>query len=220
MDPLGVDIPLYILDRVGRGDTFNDATRSIGEESIRWISYDIEIRAKLQAIWPWIKQIGYHRGGWYSDTWWAKAIQRYFWPRVVPQDARGTFKPPAYVILPEYQTMGIGDIVPDGPPGSAYYEVVDIQEDRLLLLYSTSHFKYVAPQFIYRTRFAPAGAFCWAFILEDLDEDRTRLVSWWQAEVQPREFFFIFKPFVRLVDSVHQREMLKGIKRRVESRAS
>ena len=30
--------------------------------------YQIEIKAEPQDIWPWIQQVGYHRGGWYIDT--------------------------------------------------------------------------------------------------------------------------------------------------------
>ncbi|HSF79792.1 MAG TPA: hypothetical protein VLA49_01075 [Anaerolineales bacterium] len=178
--------------------------------------YEIEIEANPEQIWPWLKQMGYHRGGWYIDTGWDKAIQEHFWPRLVPPEARGTYKPPAIEILPEYQTLDRGDIVPDGPPGSAYYEVVDVQENQLLLLYATSHFNYMAPPFVYKTRFAPRGSFCWAFILEKINESSTRLISWWQAEAQPRSIFLVVNPLIKLIDRLHQREILKGIKRRVE----
>ena len=179
--------------------------------------YDIEIGAKPKVIWPWIKQLGYHRGGWYIDTWWDKVIQEHFWPKVVPEDARGVYEPPAIEILPEYQNLGKGDIVPDGPPGSAFYEVIDCQEDYLLLLYATSHFKYAAPRFLYGTRFEPTGGFCWAFLLQEINDSESRLISWWQAEIQPRTFFLIVKPFFVLIDRVHQKEILKGIKKRAEA---
>jgi hypothetical protein len=184
------------------------------------LCYEIEIGAKPREIWPWIVQMGYHRGGWYIDTWWDRAIQEHFWPRVVPKNARGSFKPPTSEILPEYQSLRIGDSIPDGPPGSAFYEVIDLHADHILLLYSTSHFKYAAPRFVYKTRFAPRGGFCWAFILNELLDGRTKLISWWQAEIYPRKFLFMIKPFFRLLDGVHQREILKGIKRRVENYAS
>jgi len=180
------------------------------------LKYGIEIEAGAHEVWPWIIQVGYHRGGWYIDTWWDQVIQKYFWPKVVPKEARGTYKPPAFEILSEYQSLRTGDIVPDGPPGSAYYEVISIQENQHLLLYATSHFKYMAPQFVYKTRFAPIGCFYWAFILRELHDRRTKLISWWQAEGQPRIIFQIVKPFISLIDRFHQREILKGIKRRAE----
>lgn len=178
--------------------------------------YEIQIQASAQEIWPWIQQVGYHRGGWYIDAWWDKFEQQYFWPAVVPKDARGTYLPPGDQIFPQYQNIQVGDIIPDGPPGSAYYEVVDVVPDQLLLLYATTHFKYMAPQFVYKTRFAPHGAFCWAFILEETSTQHTRLISWWQAEVFPPGYFIFFKPFLYLVDRAHQKQILKGIKRRVE----
>jgi hypothetical protein len=178
--------------------------------------YEIEIGAKPEEIWPWMQQFGYHRGGWYIDTWWDKFEQKYFWPFVVPKEARGTYIPAASKILPEYQNISEGDIIPDGPPGSAFYEVVGVKENRLLLLYATSHFKYVAPQFVYKTKFAPNGAFCWAFIIREIDNDRSRLISWWRTEGYPKAGFILIKPFIKLVDGAHQREILKGIKKRVE----
>jgi hypothetical protein len=178
--------------------------------------YEIEIDGDPQEIWPWILQFGYHRGGWYIDTWWDEFEQKYFWPNVVPKDIRGTYKSPANRILSEYQDLKVGDTIPDGPPGSAYYEVVALEPNRLLQLYATTHLNYMAPQFVYQTRYAPSGAFCWAFIIEQLEGDHSRLISWWRVEVYPKFWFNILKPFLILVDSAHQREILKGIKKRVE----
>ncbi len=113
------------------------------------LRYEIEINGRPGDIFPWIKQVGYHRGGWYIDTWWDEFEQKYFWPNIVPEEARGTYKPAAKEILPEFQTLAVGDIVPDSPPGSAYYEVVDLKENHLLQLYATTHFNYVAPRFVY-----------------------------------------------------------------------
>jgi hypothetical protein len=180
------------------------------------LHYEIEILASPAEIFPWLKQVGYHQGGWYIDTWWDEIEQKYFWPNVVPKEARGTFKPPADEILPGYQNLAVGDIVPDGPPGSAYYEVVDLEENHLLLLYATTHFNYVAPRFVYQTRYAPKGAFCWAFILDQVTEGKTILISWWRAEGYPKLGFYLLKPMLLIIDGLHQREILKGIKKRVE----
>jgi hypothetical protein len=65
------------------------------------LRYEIDIDAKPADIWPWLKQVGYHQGGWYIDTWWDEFEQKYFWPNIVPKEARGTFKPAANEILPE-----------------------------------------------------------------------------------------------------------------------
>lgn len=180
------------------------------------LRHEIRILAPVARIWPWILQLGYHRGGWYIDTWWDRVLQEQFWPRVVPEEARGTYEPPADRILPEYQNLALGDIVPDGPPGSAFYDVVGIEENRLLLLHATSHFKYMAPRFVYRTRLAPAGAFCWAFLLTEMAPGESKLESWWQAEVQPKTVARLLRAPLALVDRAHQRQILRGIKKRVE----
>jgi len=180
------------------------------------LRYEIEINAGSEDIFPWIKQVGYHRGGWYIDAWWDEFEQKYFWPNVVPKDARGTFMPPANEILPEYQEISVGDTVPDGPPGSAYYEVVALEENHLFQLYATTHFNYIAPQFVYKTRYAPHGAFCWAFILDETGVNRTRLTSWWRSEGYPKLGFYLLKPALMIIDGAHQRAILRGIKKRVD----
>ena len=54
----------------------------------------ITIDAPPAAVWPWLVQMGYGRGGWYSYD---------------QLDMRGTS---ATKILPEYQAIAVGDIVP------------------------------------------------------------------------------------------------------------
>jgi hypothetical protein len=186
------------------------------KEPLLNLYYDIDINSAPEDIWPWVQQVGYHRGGWYIDTWWDRFEQKYFWPLIVPKEDRGIYKPASEEILQEYQSISKGDIIPDGPPGSAYYEVMDVEPNHLLLLYATSHFKYIAPKFMYKTKLAPRGAFCWAFIIHEIDNNHSRLISWWRAEAFPKGGFNLFKPFLALVDGAHQKEILKGIKKRVE----
>ena len=57
----------------------------------------ITIDAPPAAVWPWLVQMGYGRGGWYSYD---------------QLDMRGTS---ATKILPEYQAIAVGDIVPTSP---------------------------------------------------------------------------------------------------------
>ncbi len=184
------------------------------------LRYEINILASPEDIWPWLKQLGYHRGGWYIDTWWDRFSQKYFWPLVVPKDARPTFKAPANEILPEFQILEKGDIIPDGPSGSAYYTVIEIEANKLVVLYATTHFNYMAPRIIYKTKFAPQGAFCWAFIIKRITNQETQLISWWQAKASPRTIFILLKPLFTIIDGAHQRSILKGIKKRVERKSA
>ncbi len=182
------------------------------------LAYAIEIEAEPAAVWPWIVQVGYHRAGWYIDRWWDRIEQQYFWPLLVPAQDRGTWQPPADRILPQYQGLKVGDRIPDGPPGTAYYEVVDLQPERALVLRATTHFKYMAPGFLKGTRFEPRGVWSWAFLLTPAGPGVTHLASRWRGQGEPRAFMQLLKPLIWLIDHFQQREILKGVKRRVEGR--
>lgn len=180
------------------------------------LQYSLDIAAEPADIWPWLIQVGYHRAGWYIDKWTDRIEQQYFWPLLVPPEARGTWQPPADEILPEFQDLKIGDTIPDGPPDSAYYDVVALENPQLMVLRATTHFNYIAPKFVYGTRYAPKGIWSWAFMLEPDANSKTQLTSRWRAAVEPKFYITLFKPILRLIDRHQQREILKGIKRRVE----
>lgn len=183
------------------------------------LTHQIEISAEPARIWPWLVQVGYHRGGWYIDKWTDRIEQQYFWPLLVPPEARGTWQPPANEILAEFQHLQVGDTIPDGPPGSAYYEVVALVPQQRLVLLATTHFKYMAPSFVRGTRFEPRGAWSWAFLLEPVTGAKTRLISRWRGTGSPRLYLRLLKPAIWLIDQHQQREILRGIKRRVERMA-
>lgn len=184
------------------------------------LTYSVAVDTDPARIWPWLIQMGYHRGGWYTHVWWDRFAQIHVWPRLVPEEARGTYRPAAERILPEFQALRIGDTVPDGPPGTAWYDVVGLEQNHFLLLHSTSHFKYMAPAFLAGTRLEPYGAFSWAFILEAIQVGRTRIVSRWWGKAGPLLVMLPWLPIVRIADYFHQREILKGLKRRVERERS
>ena len=181
--------------------------------------YSEVIEATPEEIWPWLVQVGYHRAGWYIDTWWDELAQRFFWPRVVPPEARGTYRPPAGQILPEYQDLEVGDEIPDGPPGSAWYTVERLDPNRAMVLYATTHFKYAFPM-LAGTRFELSGAFSWAFVLDAIDAAHTRLTLVNRTKAEPRTMRFVLNPMYRVIDRLHQRAILRGVKARAESRTS
>src|SRR5215211_471483 len=59
----------------------------------------LDIVAPPEAVWPWLVQMGYGRGGWYS------------W------DQLDMSMPSADRIVPELQQLAVGDIVPTHPGG-------------------------------------------------------------------------------------------------------
>jgi hypothetical protein len=213
-------VEALLLRPQGRSEYLMNSDRYPGDDVIvdPFIerTYSIDIHATPPLIWPWIVQLGYHRAGWYIDTWWDRFAQEFLWPRLVPTEARGEYRPPAERILPELQSLQVGDVIPDGPPGSAFYDIIAMEENRLLLLDSSSHFKYMAPGFLRGSRFEPHGEFSWVFILDEIQDSVTRVTSRWRGKGGPRLIMYLWKPVVLIADHFHQREILKGLKRRVE----
>jgi hypothetical protein len=159
-------------------------------------THAVTIDAPPEEVWPWIVQMGYHRAGWYTPRW----VDRY----VVHVD-----NPSADRILPEFQDLEVGDVVPDGEPGTAYFVVRELQPGRALVLHSDSH---VPPRLTGRMRVA----WTWSLLLEALDgEGGTRLILrargsgsalarvMWHLAVVPGDFLMA-------------RSMLLGIKTRAE----
>ncbi|HEX7974849.1 MAG TPA: hypothetical protein VF498_10600, partial [Anaerolineales bacterium] len=72
-------------------------------------THAITISAPASAVWPWLVQIGEGRGGFYSYTW----IEKMMGANIENSER----------ILPEYQQLKVGDIVPfyqkSGPPVAA-----------------------------------------------------------------------------------------------------
>lgn len=82
------------------------------------------IEASAEDIWPWLVQMGWNRGGWYTYRW----VDRFLFPEN-PRSADS--------ILPEYQDLKVGDRIPDGPPeADCFYEVELLEPNKLLVLRS------------------------------------------------------------------------------------
>jgi hypothetical protein len=115
----------------------------------------ITIDAPPELIWPWLVQMGYGRGGWYS---------------IDQLDMRGSR---ASRIVDEWQRLALGDVVPTHPGGG--FAVKVLEPNRALVLYADT---------------ATPGDFAasWAFVLEPIGANRTRLIErvrYWGAEGSP-----------------------------------
>jgi hypothetical protein len=137
----------------------------------------VTVNAPAERIWPWIVQMGYKRAGFYS------------WDRL---DNDGI--PSAERIIPEYQNLAVGDLVPLSEETDA--EVVEMEPNRGLLLV-----------------FQSDGTVTWAWGLYQIDAERTRLVSrlrWRTTRVVSQ---FMLDAF----EIIMMRKCLLGIKRRAEA---
>ncbi len=174
----------------------------------------ITIRASPAMVWPWLVQMGYHRGGWYTN----EQLDKLVW-RV---DARN-----ANCILPEYQDLAVGDIVPDGPDHAAYFWVRSIETERTIVYYSIRHPYRGHPtdpadhQGLLRLEkdLIASGKyleFSWTFALQPLGPQATRLLIRTRANYAPTAVRVASIP-LGLVDVYLAHSILKGIKRRAEA---
>lgn len=157
------------------------------------------IDAPPDRIWPWLVQVGWHRGGWYTARW----VDRLLFP---------ANRPSAKEILPEHQHLAVGDFVPDGPPETGCgFVVEELVPGRHLVLHSTSHL----PR---RWREAGVAAvdWTWSFNLLPLAGEATRLVFRWRARCTPWWLAAAARLLVVPADTFMSRSMLRGIRSRVE----
>src|SRR5512143_532532 len=91
-------------------------------------THAITIQAPPSEVWRWLVQAGYRgsgRAGWYTDSPLIDPLVDLFFRLTTPRDreqADRAWMHSADRILPEFQQAhAVGDIVPDGPPDTAYF---------------------------------------------------------------------------------------------------
>ncbi len=157
-----------------------DATRPLpGDdlvpEATGVITRSIAIDAPPGAIWPWLVQMGYGRGGWYSYD---------------RMDMKGRS---ALEIDPEWQHLEVGDIVPTDPKGG--FEALVVEPSHALVMYTDTALADRQRGTSWRLpaeagvtpglRFSGAMLqttprefkVSWAMILDPIGEGRTRLIE-------------------------------------------
>jgi hypothetical protein len=168
------------------GATDEEVARALpGDAIVKQPSFDatraITIKAQPEEVWPWLVQAGCQRAGWYSYDW---------------IDNLGT--PSAERIIPAFQSMKVGDIVPMSPDGKQGLTVELIDRNRFMLWASKDK------------------TATWAWGLFQSGPSQTRLVTrvriryrWNSASIA---FSLLFDPG----DFFMMRKMLLGLKRRAE----
>ncbi len=154
-------------DEVLERPTFN-ATRAV------------TIEATPEEIWPWIVQIGYRRAGFYSYD-------------LLDNDGI----PSAERILPEYQTLKVGDLIPLSK--SADVRVTELDPPRLMVL-------------VFEVEGTWSDA-TWVWGLYPENASHTRLVTRLRANAKGVRS----RIFLDLGEIIMMRKCMLGIKRRAES---
>jgi hypothetical protein len=165
-------------------------------------THAVTINAPPEHVWPWLVQMGWGRGQWYTARW----VDRLLFP------ANG---PSAETIVPELQHLVVGDRVLDGPPAAkTAFIVEELETNRHLVLRSREH---LPPQ--WADRYGAWIDFTWAFVLDDLGDGRTRFLFRCRARVGPTWVRAFYVAAVVPADFVMSRQMLRGVRRRVERTA-
>jgi len=165
-------------------------------------------------VWPWLVQMGYHRVGWYTNEW----VDRVIW-RV---DARNADR-----ILAEYQSLSVGDVVPDGPDYAAYFRVREVEPERTIVYSSIRHpyrghpIDPADPEDLLRLerRLVEGGKyidFSWTFVLQPRGPQSTRLLLRTRANYAPKAVRAASIP-LGLFDVYFAHAILNGVKRRAEA---
>lgn len=199
-------------DEVGRSYPGDDLISRATAET----THAVTVHAPAEAIWPWLVQAGYHRGGWYGNATIDQFFDKVLWQTIVPPEERSEYRPSADRILPEYQDLKVGDIVPDGPPDTVYFIVKEMKPKEHLILFSNTHNRYSVPAFLRGTNLAPYGDFTWAFILNEVDPGKTRLILRTRFKHGPLWFRILGWPILMMGEALFPIQILKGIKHRAE----
>jgi hypothetical protein len=77
----------------------------------------VTVHAAPEQIWPWLAQMGYGRGGWYTPQWVDLFANRWVF------GVRHPFPASASRLLPEFQHVAVGDLICDGPDYASYFRV-------------------------------------------------------------------------------------------------
>jgi len=168
-------------------------------------------------VWPWLVQMGYGRGGWYSYE---------------PLDSK---LPSAKEILPEFQELKPGDKMPTYPGFS--FEVKVVEPQRALVLFSDAAGAkdqiaaardtvsdmvsegakpLVDMEAVAEMENVPDFAASWGFYLEPQGADKTRLIERFRIQAPSNAPAPVLKEVFGTGVVLMARKQLIGIKERVE----
>jgi len=175
------------------GATREEATRPMpGDDEVKRpmqvTTRAVTINASASDIWPWLVQMGYRRGGMYSYDW----IDRCLGILDAPSADR---------IIPEFQHLEVGDIIPMGKPPS--WPVKAIETERILLILINE----------------PNAQVTWCFMLEEIAERQTRLILRIRNRLAVTPVLLLALPIMLPGEFLMVRRMLLGIKWRAEATA-
>ena len=169
----------------------------------RWqTTRGVDIAAPAGDVWPWLVQMGYGRGGWYSYDWLERRVG-------AGEFAEGGS---AKRLIPELQRLAVGDTVALSPVGGLTVVVLD-PGSALVLQYRMSLLTA-----------APANAvdpavldWSWAFVLTAVDDASCRLLVRVRADYRPSWLRPLLPFLLEPVHFIMERKMLRTIARQTRT---
>lgn len=148
----------------------------------------VTVNARPEDIWPWIVQIGFWRAGWYTYD-------------LLDNPGRRS----AERIVPEFQHMEVGDLVPMGPGKNSGIWVKEFVSNRSMVWWNKKDDQTT-----------------WVWSLEPLPDGKaTRLLTRVRAPLSwAQPLSIVWLVMFELADFPMMRKCLLGIKRRAEKLAS
>ena len=168
-------------------------------------------------------QIGHGRAGFYLDsTFWDKCVDWYY--RRLSRHQPGTAAVGYHVttddrIVPAWQNPRVGDIIADGPPGTAYYVVRQAEPGRSFVLFTDTHLRYLLPARLRSNpRLGISAELSASYLLTEPEPGTTRLIRRMRLHCGPWPFRAYTAPIVLIWgEAITARNLLRGVQRRTEA---
>jgi hypothetical protein len=218
----GVARRVSVRTGVGAEEAFGSlpGDEFIAHPMVEW-TRGVTVHAAPERVWPWLAQMGYGRGGWYTPQWVDLFANRWVF------GVRHPFPASASRLLPQHQHVAVGDLICDGPNYASYFRVLRVDPQHALVYRSIRHPRHGSPIDITdpaspqraEQQLRDSGTyidFTWSLVLNDLPGQRTRLLVRTRANYSPRGIKLLSLP-LGLFDATYGVAMLRAIARRAES---
>jgi hypothetical protein len=192
----------------------------IAHPMVEW-TRGVTVRTTPDRVWPWLAQMGYGRGGWYTPDWVDLFTNRWVFAVKHP------FPTSANRLVPEYQNVAVGDLICDGPNYASYFRVQHVDPPHALVYRSIRHPRRGSPIDIMdpespqriEQQLLDGGTyvdFTWTLALNGVPGGRTRLLVRTRANYAPPAIKYLSLP-LGLFDATYGVAMLHSIASRAET---
>jgi glyoxylase-like metal-dependent hydrolase (beta-lactamase superfamily II) len=156
-------------------------------------THAVTINAPPQQVWPWLVQIGHGRAGFYSDSkFWDRCVDWYYrrLSRHQAGEAPAGYRAAAADrIVAAWQNPQPGDIIADGPPGTAYYVVRQAEPGKSFVLFTDTHLRYLVPARLRgNPRLGISGELSSSYLLAETEPGTTRVIRRMRLSCRPWPF--------------------------------